>query len=38
VPTQGDRSPFLDQYLAANTTTLGDVGTGTFPLRISRDR
>lgn len=33
VPTQGDRSPFLDQYLAANTTTLTDVGNGTFPLR-----
>jgi uncharacterized protein len=37
VPTQGDRSPYLDQYLAANTTTLSDVGSGTFPLRISRD-
>ncbi|GAA4638311.1 CocE/NonD family hydrolase [Actinoallomurus vinaceus] len=35
VPTQGDRSPYLDQYLAANTTTLTDVGTGTFPLRVS---
>ncbi|WP_431912231.1 CocE/NonD family hydrolase [Nonomuraea jabiensis] len=34
VPTQGDRSPYLDQYLAANTTTLGDVGPGTFPLRV----
>jgi uncharacterized protein len=38
VPTQGDRSPYLDQYLAANTTTLGDVGDGTFPLRVSRGR
>ncbi|GAA3801573.1 CocE/NonD family hydrolase [Sphaerisporangium flaviroseum] len=36
VPTQGDRSPYLDQYLAANTVTLGDVGPGTFPLRIRR--
>lgn len=35
VPTQGDRSPYLDQYLAANTTTLSDVGPGTFPLRVS---
>jgi uncharacterized protein len=33
VPTQGDRSPYLDQYLAANTTTLGNVGPGTFWLR-----
>jgi putative CocE/NonD family hydrolase len=31
LPTQGDRSPYLDQYLAANTTTLS--GIGTFPLR-----
>jgi putative CocE/NonD family hydrolase len=38
VPTQGDRSPYLDQYLAANTTTLSDVGNGTFPLRVSRGR
>ena len=36
VPTQGDRSPYLDAYLAANTTTLGDVGAGTFPLRLSQ--
>ncbi|WP_433443770.1 CocE/NonD family hydrolase [Nonomuraea sp. CA-141351] len=36
VPTQGDRSPYLDQYLAANTTTLGNIGPGTFPLRVSR--
>jgi uncharacterized protein len=36
VPTQGDRSPYLDQYLAANTTTLSDVGSGTFPLTVSR--
>jgi putative CocE/NonD family hydrolase len=35
-PTQGDRSPYLDQYLAANTTTLSDVGNGTFPLEVSR--
>jgi putative CocE/NonD family hydrolase len=35
-PTQGDRSPYLDQYLAANTTTLSDIGGGTFPLRVSR--
>ncbi|MFD0782724.1 CocE/NonD family hydrolase, partial [Micromonospora azadirachtae] len=32
LPTQGDRSPYLDSYLAANTATLGDVGRGTFPL------
>ncbi|MFC7385077.1 CocE/NonD family hydrolase [Sphaerisporangium rhizosphaerae] len=36
VPTQGDRSPYLDQYLAANTTALGDVGPATFPLKISK--
>ncbi|MGK5740103.1 CocE/NonD family hydrolase [Micromonospora sp. URMC 103] len=36
VPTHGDRSPYLDSYLAANTTTLSDVGRGTFPLRLSR--
>ncbi|MBC6461172.1 CocE/NonD family hydrolase [Actinomadura sp. HBU206391] len=35
-PTQGDRSPYLDQYLTANTTTLSNVGKGTFPLRVSR--
>lgn len=35
VPTQGDRSPYLDQYLAANTTTLSDVGAGSFPLTAS---
>jgi len=35
-PTQGDRSPYLDRYLAANTTTLSNVGTGTFPLRVGR--
>ncbi|GAA3235848.1 CocE/NonD family hydrolase [Nonomuraea helvata] len=35
VPTQGDRSPYLDEFLAANTTTLGDVGPGTFPLKAS---
>ncbi|SDI14994.1 CocE/NonD family hydrolase [Nonomuraea jiangxiensis] len=36
VPTQGDRSPYLDAYLAANTTTLTDVGRGTFPLKPGR--
>ncbi|HEV7931730.1 MAG TPA: CocE/NonD family hydrolase [Actinomadura sp.] len=36
VPTQGDRSPYLDEYLAANTTKLSDVGPATFPLRISQ--
>jgi putative CocE/NonD family hydrolase len=35
-PTQGDRSPFLDQYIAANTTTLSDIGPGTFPLKVSK--
>jgi putative CocE/NonD family hydrolase len=35
VPTQGDRSPYLDRYLAANTTTLSDIGPGTFALRLS---
>ncbi|WP_214414198.1 CocE/NonD family hydrolase [Sphaerisporangium fuscum] len=34
VPTQGDRSPYLDQYLSANTVTLGNVGPGSFPLRL----
>ncbi|GII55494.1 hypothetical protein Pth03_38830 [Planotetraspora thailandica] len=36
VPTQGDRSPYLDRYLAANTTTLSDIGPGTFPLKVSK--
>jgi len=36
VPTQGQRSPYLDQYLEANTTTLSDVGQGTFPLRVTQ--
>ncbi|MEO3748866.1 CocE/NonD family hydrolase [Plantactinospora sp. B5E13] len=35
-PTQGDRSPYLDSYLAANTTTLDTVGAPTFPLRVSK--
>lgn len=34
-PTQGDRSPFLDAYLEANTTTLTDIGAGTLPLKVS---
>ncbi|MFI6928474.1 CocE/NonD family hydrolase [Nonomuraea spiralis] len=36
VPTQGDRSPYLDRYLAAYTTVIGDVVPGSFPLRLSR--
>ncbi|GIF04207.1 CocE/NonD family hydrolase [Actinoplanes siamensis] len=32
VPTQGDRSPFLDTYLSQYTRTLTGVGAGTFPL------
>ncbi|MET8908969.1 CocE/NonD family hydrolase [Micromonospora sp. NPDC004551] len=35
-PTQGDRSPYLDQYVAANTITLDDVGAPTFPLSVSK--
>ncbi|GIF47650.1 hypothetical protein DFJ67_6544 [Asanoa ferruginea] len=34
VPTQGDRSPFLDTYLRQFTRTLTDVGEGTFPLAV----
>ncbi|WIM98586.1 CocE/NonD family hydrolase [Actinoplanes oblitus] len=34
VPTQGDRSPFLDTYLRQYTRPLGDVGAGTFPLAL----
>ncbi|MBW6434496.1 CocE/NonD family hydrolase [Actinoplanes hulinensis] len=34
VPTQGDRSPFLDTYLRQYTRTLTDVGEGTFPLTL----
>jgi uncharacterized protein len=34
-PTAGDRSPYLDRYLEANTVTLTDVGPATFPLRVS---
>ncbi|GLW35603.1 hypothetical protein Areg01_85380 [Actinoplanes regularis] len=37
VPTQGDRSPFLDTYLRQYTRTITDVGAGTFPLAL-RDR
>ena len=36
VPTQGDRSPYVDQYIAANTTTLTDIGPATFPLEVPR--
>lgn len=32
VPTQGDRSPFLDTYLRQYTRTLTEVGEGTFRL------
>ncbi|MBE1490955.1 hypothetical protein [Plantactinospora soyae] len=35
-PTQGDRSPYLDRYVAANTITLDTVGAPTFPLRVSK--
>ncbi|GAA1868985.1 CocE/NonD family hydrolase [Asanoa iriomotensis] len=35
-PTQGDRSPYLDRYLTANTITLDTVGAPTFPLRVSK--
>jgi len=38
VPTQGDRSPFLDTYLGQYTRTLTDVGEGTFKLGFSRAR
>jgi hypothetical protein len=34
VPTQGDRSPFLDTYLAQYTDTLTDVGAGSFRLTL----
>jgi putative CocE/NonD family hydrolase len=34
VPTQGDRSPFLDTYLGQYTRTLTDVGEGTFALAL----
>jgi uncharacterized protein len=34
VPTQGDRSPFLDTYLRQYTRTLTDVGEGTFRLAL----
>jgi uncharacterized protein len=34
VPTQGDRSPFLDTYLAQYTRTLTGVGAGTFVLAV----
>lgn len=36
-PTQGDRSPYLDTYVKANTTMLNNVGTPTFPLSISKN-
>ncbi|AEV84197.1 hypothetical protein ACWT_3174 [Actinoplanes sp. SE50] len=34
VPTQGDRSPFLDTYLRQYTRTLTGVGAGSFPLAL----
>lgn len=34
VPTQGDRSPFLDTYLRQYTQRLTGVGEGTFPLAL----
>lgn len=34
VPTQGDRSPFLDTYLRQYTRTLTGVGEGTFRLAL----
>jgi putative CocE/NonD family hydrolase len=37
-PTQGDPSPYLDEYRSANTTTLTDVGPASFPLRVSQGR
>jgi putative CocE/NonD family hydrolase len=36
VPTQGDRSPFLDTYLRQYTRTLTDIGEGTFPLDLRK--
>ena len=36
VPTQGDRSPFLDTYLRQYTRTLTDIGAGTFHLALRR--
>jgi putative CocE/NonD family hydrolase len=33
VPAQGEPAPYLERYLAANTTTLPDVGEGRFVLR-----
>lgn len=36
VPTQGDRSPFLDTYLRQYTRTLTGVGEGTFRLSLRR--
>jgi putative CocE/NonD family hydrolase len=34
LPTQGDRSPFLDEYLGQYTQTLTGVGPGTFRLGL----
>jgi hypothetical protein len=34
VPTQGDRSPLLDDYLGHFTQTLTGVGAGTFRLAL----
>ncbi|MFU8874655.1 CocE/NonD family hydrolase [Micromonospora sp. SL4-19] len=36
-PTQGDRSPYLDTYLRANTTTLTNVGEPSFPLGLAKN-
>ena len=35
MPTQGDRSPFLDTYLRQFTKALTGVGEGTFPLALA---
>jgi putative CocE/NonD family hydrolase len=35
-PTHGSGAPYLDTYLSRNTTTLTDVGRGTFTLRVRR--
>jgi putative CocE/NonD family hydrolase len=34
VATQGDPAPYLERYLAANTTTLPGAGKGSFVLRL----
>jgi len=38
VPTQGNRSPYLDRYLSAFTSTWTTHAPGSFPLTVPQGR